>query len=331
MLHVTDCEDDNDYCAAWANIGECEANPNYMLYNCRLSCGVCQLEANCRGGDGTSYRGTVSVTKTGKTCQRWDSQTPHEHQYTAADYPSGGLEQNYCRNPDGWVEVWCYTTDPDTRYEGCDIPACGADWLERSPDWPIDATQTPWPDAAGPHKVLDGNYYSHWNPGGRGPWYIIFDLVVRYTLSKFSITNCGDTTHDISTFQLQASASSDPYNWEDVVTVTDVATTSEIQEFGGFSATGRFWKLNITKTHGTWQPWLREVNFLGERAGRLILVQLHFGGRPNILYRKGPLKPRTAEFALHRLVGINDTCSIQHDVDYLLPTCRLPTRVLHKP
>ncbi|XP_019637289.1 PREDICTED: uncharacterized protein LOC109479741 [Branchiostoma belcheri] len=142
----------------------------------------------------------------------------------------------------------------------------GPAWLERSPDWPIERTETPWPDAADADKVLDGDYYSHWNPNGQGPWYIIFDLVAPYTLSKISITNNGDTTHDVSMFLLEASASSDPYSWKDVVTVKEVAASSEVQEFGGFSATGRFWKLNITKTYGTWQPWLREVNFFGERA-----------------------------------------------------------------
>ncbi|XP_078673447.1 uncharacterized protein LOC144912282 [Branchiostoma floridae x Branchiostoma belcheri] len=112
--------------------------------------------------------------------------------------------------------------------------------------------------------MVTGRYSSHWNPRGRGgPWYIIFDLVVPYTLFKIRITNYGDRTHDVSMFLLEASASSDPYSWEDVVTVTEVAASSEIQEFGGFSATGRFWKLNITNTHGTWQPWLREVNFFG--------------------------------------------------------------------
>ncbi|KAI8517213.1 Retinal rod rhodopsin-sensitive cGMP 3',5'-cyclic phosphodiesterase subunit delta [Branchiostoma belcheri] len=134
------------------------------------------------------------------------------------------------------------------------------------PDWPIERTETPWPDAADADKVLDGNYYSHWNPSGQGPWYIIFDLVAPYTLSKISITNNGDTTHDVSMFLLEASASSDPYSWEHAVTVTEVAASSEVQEFGGFSATGRFWKLNITETYGTWQPWLREVNFFGGRA-----------------------------------------------------------------
>jgi len=35
------CTDDNQNCEHWANIGECEANPSWMLTNCRKSCGVC--------------------------------------------------------------------------------------------------------------------------------------------------------------------------------------------------------------------------------------------------------------------------------------------------
>ncbi|XP_035667178.1 uncharacterized protein LOC118409908 isoform X2 [Branchiostoma floridae] len=82
-------------------------------------------EEYCREGNGASYRGTVSATKTGKTCQRWDSQTPHGHGRTPANYPSSGLEENYCRNPDGELAVWCYTMDPNTRWEFCDVPVCG--------------------------------------------------------------------------------------------------------------------------------------------------------------------------------------------------------------
>ncbi|KAI8486239.1 hypothetical protein Bbelb_359550 [Branchiostoma belcheri] len=82
-------------------------------------------ELSCQYADGASYRGTVSVTNTGKTCQRWDSQTPHEHTRTHGAYPSAGLEQNYCRNPDGEPRVWCYTTDPNSRWELCDVPSCG--------------------------------------------------------------------------------------------------------------------------------------------------------------------------------------------------------------
>jgi hypothetical protein len=31
---------------------------------------------------------------------------------------------NYCRNPDGEPRPWCFTTDPNRRWELCDIPRC---------------------------------------------------------------------------------------------------------------------------------------------------------------------------------------------------------------
>ncbi|KAI8491016.1 hypothetical protein Bbelb_314350 [Branchiostoma belcheri] len=83
-------------------------------------------QVNCFVGNGASYRGTVSVTATGKTCQRWDSQTPHGHSRTPGNYPSAGLGENYCRNPDGEPGPWCYTTDPSSRWELCDVPLCVA-------------------------------------------------------------------------------------------------------------------------------------------------------------------------------------------------------------
>ncbi|XP_019630377.1 PREDICTED: plasminogen-like, partial [Branchiostoma belcheri] len=86
------------------------------------------LPGICQEGNGASYRGTASITVTGKTCQRWDSQTPHGHGFTPDNHPSAGLEHNYCRNPDrGWTWLWCYTTDPITRWENCDVPACDLD------------------------------------------------------------------------------------------------------------------------------------------------------------------------------------------------------------
>eukprot|EP00058_Branchiostoma_floridae_P001958 XP_002587446.1 hypothetical protein BRAFLDRAFT_100128 [Branchiostoma floridae] len=80
---------------------------------------------DCQIGNGASYRGTISVTRTGKTCQHWDSQTPHEHGVTPANYPASGLEQNYCRNPDGDPSgVWCITTDSERPWDYCDVPTC---------------------------------------------------------------------------------------------------------------------------------------------------------------------------------------------------------------
>jgi len=76
----------------------------------------------CSGHRCDGYRGLKSTTISGKTCQRWDSQTPHSHSITKERYPNSGLVKNYCRNadhePDG---AWCYTMDKDTRWEYCGI------------------------------------------------------------------------------------------------------------------------------------------------------------------------------------------------------------------
>lgn len=40
-------------------------------------------------------------------------------------YPDKGLDDNYCRNPDGRHRAWCFTTDPNTPWEYCNIKVCG--------------------------------------------------------------------------------------------------------------------------------------------------------------------------------------------------------------
>lgn len=78
----------------------------------------------CSDGDQSDYRGEVSETEYGYECQRWDSQQPHSHSRTPERYPNSGLTENYCRNPDGEPRAWCYTTDPNKRWQFCDIPSC---------------------------------------------------------------------------------------------------------------------------------------------------------------------------------------------------------------
>ncbi|CAH1261567.1 LRP1 [Branchiostoma lanceolatum] len=140
-------------------------------------------------------------------------------------------------------------------------------WLERSTDWAIDSTRSvPGYDL---YNVLDGEDYSWIPDASQGPWFITFDLLVPYMLSKISITNWGDMDHDISAFKFQRSASSNPYSWEDVTVVTD-AVGPPRQEFSGFSATSRFWKLLITATghsiEASREPWLNDVGFFGQRV-----------------------------------------------------------------
>lgn len=36
------CEDNHENCSGWADMGECEKNPRYMLKNCMKSCGTCE-------------------------------------------------------------------------------------------------------------------------------------------------------------------------------------------------------------------------------------------------------------------------------------------------
>ena len=70
---------------------------------------------------GMDYKGNVRVTKSGRTCQQWSSNSPHKSRHTYEG------DHNFCRNPkkEIWFDrVWCYTTDPKRRWEACDVPLC---------------------------------------------------------------------------------------------------------------------------------------------------------------------------------------------------------------
>nr|XP_037856664.1 apolipoprotein(a)-like [Chlorocebus sabaeus] len=99
---------------------------------------------DCYHGDGQSYQGTSSTTVTGRTCQAWSSMEPHQHNRTTENYPNAyvinltaatghecedteRLEQpirNYCRNPDPVAAPYCYTMDPNVRWEYCNLTQC---------------------------------------------------------------------------------------------------------------------------------------------------------------------------------------------------------------
>jgi len=65
-------------------------------------------------GNGVGYRGCQTKTKSGERCKTWPS-------FWKKDYPTSGLESNYCRNPDRDRTIWCYTSG---SWDYCDpLPA----------------------------------------------------------------------------------------------------------------------------------------------------------------------------------------------------------------
>ncbi|CAG0885699.1 unnamed protein product [Darwinula stevensoni] len=80
--------------------------------------------------EGREYSGLKNVTKSGKKCQHWLSQTPNEHSTILhlPAFPDPGMDShhNYCRNPDIRNSgPWCYNgegTDPEWEY--CDVHLC---------------------------------------------------------------------------------------------------------------------------------------------------------------------------------------------------------------
>merc|ERR1719191_2380744 len=75
---------------------------------------------------GKGYKGLVTSTSSGRTCQNWLVDKPHT--VGIAPRTDNGLgNHNYCRNPDGSEEKpWCFTQDPspDHAKETCEVPVC---------------------------------------------------------------------------------------------------------------------------------------------------------------------------------------------------------------
>lgn len=86
--------------------------------------------SECFMVNGADYRGSQNQTSpgsTGRPCLYWNQ--TREHAYNTARYPNGewGLgSHNYCRNPDGDVQPWCYISENEEGiyWKYCDIPTC---------------------------------------------------------------------------------------------------------------------------------------------------------------------------------------------------------------
>ena len=74
---------------------------------------------------GTSYDGTVSVTRTNKQCLQWFEVMHCDHNPFMAKYLFSDLVDNYCRNPDSedGLRPWCYYEADGCKRDYCDV--CG--------------------------------------------------------------------------------------------------------------------------------------------------------------------------------------------------------------
>ena len=81
---------------------------------------------DCFYGDGRGYRGNISTTVSGNTCQRWNAQCPHKHNITGDMYEEIRNSSNFCRNSGGFSlkGPWCFTTNRTVRWEFCNVSTC---------------------------------------------------------------------------------------------------------------------------------------------------------------------------------------------------------------
>lgn len=67
------CEDEEEECAEWAKLGECEANPNYMLQKCQKSCGTC-ADSTAERNKKIRSLSKSNCVDSNEECDKWASQ-----------------------------------------------------------------------------------------------------------------------------------------------------------------------------------------------------------------------------------------------------------------
>jgi hypothetical protein len=94
------------------SLAYCEYVPNQCWMSNDTSC-------IGHGWPSSPYFGTKNESINGHSCEVWASNSPHVNVY-----PYTG---NECRDPDGGITPWCYTTNPDVRWDLCFQPkdSCG--------------------------------------------------------------------------------------------------------------------------------------------------------------------------------------------------------------
>lgn len=101
----------------------CQCPPGFTGDQCEIN-----LNEKCVTGQGSSYRGTWSLSSSGTECINWNSTSLRGKKFTARKPEAVTLglgNHNYCRNPDGDTKPWCYVyRRSQITWEFCSVPNC---------------------------------------------------------------------------------------------------------------------------------------------------------------------------------------------------------------
>ncbi|CBY06740.1 unnamed protein product [Oikopleura dioica] len=68
--------------------------------------------------DEITYNGDMSTTEMGYECAAWNDESVHSHEFKQDSH-------NFCRNPTNDEDgPWCYTTDPEVKWDRCPVAQC---------------------------------------------------------------------------------------------------------------------------------------------------------------------------------------------------------------
>ena len=94
-----------------------------------------QTTKECVKERGRFYQGSMNATVTGLRCQTWFSNSPHGETLQPGIFPEMKNAGNSCRNPGGTEpKPWCYTVDPNVRWQFCNITPCEVSAVKKNDD-----------------------------------------------------------------------------------------------------------------------------------------------------------------------------------------------------
>ena len=104
-----ECTDDDENCSGWADVGECEINPDYMMDHCRLSCDICipvfeNVDQNLHEDDEETNKALLEHVS--------NMNTYYEH-VLLSDDPKYVKVRNACANINSNCVYWAATGECD--------------------------------------------------------------------------------------------------------------------------------------------------------------------------------------------------------------------------